>query len=57
MAEVADFVLRTPTLTASNFVALYPTDPKFQALKDLNLFLKPIKFQGAGSILSVDFAR
>ena len=57
MAEAADFFLRTPTLTASNFAALWPTDPKFLALKDLNLFLKCVKFQDAGSILKVDFAR
>ena len=35
MAEAADFFLRTPTLTASNFAALSPTDPKFSAIKDL----------------------
>jgi len=40
MAEVADFFLRTPTLKANNFAALFPTDPKFLALKDLNLFSK-----------------
>ena len=38
MAEAADFFLRTPSLTASNFAALCPTDPKFKALKDLHLF-------------------
>ena len=57
MAKAADFFLRTPTLTASNFAALCPADPKSLTLKDLNLFLKRIKFQGAGSILRVDFAR
>ena len=47
MAGAAHFFLRTPTLTASNFAALWPTDPKFLALKDLNLFLKFVKFQDA----------
>ena len=37
MAEVADFFLRTPNLTASNFEALRPTNSKFSALKDLYL--------------------
>ena len=32
--------LRPLTLTASNFAALSPTDPKFSVLKDLNPFLK-----------------
>ena len=45
MAEAADFFLRTPTLTASNFAALWPTDPKFLALKDLNVLKKYIKYQ------------
>ena len=44
MAEAADFFLRTPTLTASNFAALWPTDPKFLALKDLLFFLQCIEF-------------
>ena len=57
MAEAADFFLRTPTLIASNFAALCPADPKLLPLKDLNLFLKCVKFQGAGSILRVGFAR
>ena len=34
----ADFFLRPPTLTACNFKALWPTDLKFSALKDLNTF-------------------
>ena len=54
MAEAADFFLRTPTLTASNFAALCPTDPKFLALKDLLFFLQCNEFQGADSILKVD---
>ena len=52
----ADFFLRPPTLTASNFAALWPTDPKFLAIKDLNLFKKCIKNQEASSILKVVFA-
>ena len=55
MAEAADFFLRTPTLKASKFAALWSTDPKFWALKDLNLFLKRVKFQRTGSILKVVF--
>ena len=56
MAEAADFFLRTPTLTASNFTALLPTDPKSLALKDLLFFSQCIEFQCAGSILKVGFA-
>ena len=52
----ADFFLRPPTLTASNFAALWPTDPKFLALKDLNLLKKHTKNQVASSILKVVFA-
>ena len=48
--------LRPPTLTASNFAALWPTDPKFLALKDLNLLKKHNKNQVASSILKVVFA-
>ena len=56
MEKAADFFWNTPTMTAINFAALCPTDSKFYALEDLNLFLKCFKFQGAGSILRVDFA-
>ena len=56
MAEAADFFLRTPTFTASNFKALSPTDPKFSALKDLILFSTVSKDQKASSILKVGFA-
>ena len=56
MAEAADFFLRTPTLTASNFAALWPIELKFSALKDLLFFSQCIEFQGAGSILKVGFA-
>ena len=52
-SKAADFFLRTPTLVASNFAALRPTDPKLLALKDLNLFPKFFKFQDAGGILRV----
>ena len=45
MAEAADFFLRTPTLAASNFAALWSTNPKFSALKDLNLLKKYTKNQ------------
>ena len=43
-------------LMAGNFVALWPTDPKFLALKDLNLFKIDLKFQEASSILMIVFA-
>ena len=56
MAEAADFFLRTPTLTASNFAALWPIDPKFLAFIDQNPFSKCAKFQDAGGILRVAFA-
>ena len=54
--RLADFFLRPPTLTASNFAALWSTDPKFLALKDLLFFSQDIEFQVAGSILKVVFA-
>ena len=50
------FFLRTPFLTAGNFKAPRPTDPKLLALKDLNLLKRYIKNQEASSILRVDFA-
>ena len=43
--RLADFFLRPPTLTASNFAALWPTDPIFTAFKDLNLLKKYIKIK------------
>ena len=46
----------SPSLMASNFTALSPTDLKFLALKDLNLVLIVSKVQEAGSILKVGFA-
>ena len=44
------------TLMAGKFVALWPTDPTFSALKDLNLFKNVSKVQEANSILRVGFA-
>ena len=41
---------------AGNFAALWPTDPKFSALKDLNPFKTVSKVQEASSILRVVFA-
>ena len=55
MAEVADFFLRTPTLTTSNFVALWPRDPKFLAVKDLKPFSTVSKVQEASRILRMGF--
>ena len=43
------------SLMAGNFAALWPTDPKFSAFKDLNLLKKHIKNQEASSILRVVF--
>ena len=40
----ADFFLRPPTLTASNFDALWPTDPIFTILKDLNLLKRYFEY-------------
>ena len=54
--QMADFFSRPPTLTASNFAALWPTNPKFSALKNLNPFSTVFKVQEAGSILKVGFA-
>ena len=54
--QLADFFLRPPTLIASNFAALWHTDPKFLPKKDLNLLKKYTKNQEASSILRVDFA-
>ena len=44
------------SLMANNFAAHWPTDPKFLALKDLNLLKKHTKNQEASSILRVVFA-
>ena len=51
----ADIFLRPPTLTATDFAALWPTDPKFLALKDLNPLEKYTKNQEASSIKKVVF--
>ena len=48
--------LRPPTLTAGNFAALWPTDPKFLALKNLNPFETVSKVQKTSSISRVGFA-
>ena len=48
--------LRPPTLTASNFAALWPTEPIFTAFKVLILFSTVSKDQKASSILKVGFA-
>ena len=52
----AEFFVKPPTLTAGNFAALSPTDPKFLALKDLNPFKTVCKVQKTSSILRVGFA-
>ena len=44
------------SLKAGHFAALWHTDPKFLALKDLNPFKTVLKFQKASSILKVFFA-
>ena len=54
--RVADFLLRTPTLTTSNFEALYSTDPIFTALKDLNFLKKYTKNQKASYNFKLGFA-
>ena len=41
---------------ASNFAALWPTDPKFSVFKDLIFFSTVSKIQEASSILKVSFA-
>ena len=43
------------SLMAGNFAALWPTNPKFSALKDLILFSTLSKDQKASSILKVGF--
>ena len=44
------------TLMAGNFAALLPIDPKFLALKDLNLFKTFLKIQEASNILYLGLA-
>jgi len=41
---------------ANKFAALWPTDPKFSVLKDLNLFIIVSKVQETRNILRVGFA-
>ena len=53
---VGRLFLRPPTLTASNFAALWPTEPIFTAFKVLILFSTVSKDQKASSILKVGFA-
>ena len=45
------------SLMTSNFAVLWPTEPKFLALKDLNPFSTVFKIQEAGSILKVDIVK
>ena len=52
----ADFFLRPPNLTASNFEALQSLDPIITELKYLNFLKKHTKTQEASSILIVGFA-
>ena len=54
--RLVDFFLRPPTLTASNFAALWPTEPIFTAFKVLILFSTVSKDQKASSNLKVGFA-
>ena len=53
---MADFFLRPPTLTAGNFEALYLTDPKFLALKDLYSLKKYDKYQETSYNFRLGFA-
>ena len=53
---VGRLFLRPPTLTASNFAALWPTEPIFTEFKVLILFSTVSKDQKASSILKVGFA-
>ena len=53
---VGRLFLRPPTLTASNFAALWPTEPIFTAFKVLILFSTVSKDQKASSNLKVGFA-
>ena len=52
----ADFILRPPTWTASNFKSLWSTDSIFTVLKDLNLLKKYIKNQEAHYNFRLGFA-
>ena len=48
---VGRLFLRPPTLTASNFKVLKPTDPIFTVIKDLNLLKSILKINRLGTIL------
>ena len=50
---MADFFVRPPTLTTSNFEAIWQKDFKFSTIKDLNSFKKHAKYRMASSILKV----
>ena len=54
--QMADFFLRPSTLTAGNFEALWLTDPKSLALKDLNLLKRFIKYQKTSHNFRLGFA-
>ena len=49
---MADFILRPPSLTAGNFKAVWPEDPKFLTLKVLNL----LKYQKTSYNIRLGFA-
>ena len=53
---VSRLFLRPPTLKASNFKVLKPTDPVFTVIKDLNLLKKQTKNQEASYNFSLSFA-
>ena len=50
---MADFFLRPPILTASNFEALSPTDSIFQALTDLSPFQNERRFKRLAAFLGL----
>ena len=55
--RMADFYLRPPTLTASNFAALWPTDPILIAMKVLNPFERYTKVQQPSYVFRINYAR
>ena len=55
-ARLADFFLRPPTLTSSNFEALWHTDLISIVLKYLNLLKKYIKNRKPSCIFRINFA-
>ena len=54
--QAANFFLRPSTLTAGNFEALSPKDPKSLSLKDLNLLKKYFKYQKTSYNFRLGFA-